>query len=309
MGDFVFFQTYVMLLIYQIQNVGRAMHTVMRCVADAKEMSEIYQQVPEVRDSLNARPLRVNSGQIEFHAVRFNYLEKPKQNVYTIDGFDLMVKPGEVLALVGHSGAGKSTLAKLLLRLYDLSSGYIAIDGQDIAEVTQRSLHQQIAFVPQEPGLFNRSILENIRCARPDASTEEVFEAARLAHAWEFIQELNEGFETVIGERGLKLSGGQRQRIALARAFLADAPLLILDEATSSLDSVTEHKIQKAIKNLLRGRTCIVIAHRLSTIQGADLIVVMEEGSIVEKGTHQELLHSKGVYANLWAHQTNYLNQ
>lgn len=228
-----------------------------------------------------------------------------------VENFTLRIKPGKTVAFVGHSGAGKSTLVKLLLRYFDLNSGYICIDHQDIANATQLSLRQQIAVVPQDPCLFHRTLRDNIAFAKPDASEEEIIAAAKRAHAWDFIQHLPGGLalDTVVGERGMKLSGGERQRIALARAFLADAPILVLDEATSSLDSNSEHQIQLAIKDLLRGRTCLVIAHRLSTIRCADQIIVMEKGAIKEKGTHSELLSKKGIYANLWAHQTDYLAQ
>jgi ATP-binding cassette subfamily B protein len=190
------------------------------------------------------------------------------------------------------------------MRCFNLDSGNIRIDRQDIARVTQLSLRQQIAVVPQDPNLFHRSLRENIAFARPDASEDEIIEAAQRARAWEFIQLLPEKLDTLVGERGVKLSGGERQRVALARAFLANAPILVLDEATSALDSITEHQIQLAIADLLKGRTCIIIAHRLSTIQRADKIIVMENGSIVEEGAHEELLSKEGVYADLWSHQS-----
>ena len=303
-ADFVFFQTYIIILMTQVWDIGAAMHRIFRCLADAKEMAEIYAKKPEVQDAVSARQLCVEEGEIDFHAVSFSYVDRENRAHHDVNNFTLRISARQSVALVGPSGAGKSTLVKLLLRYFDLNSGYIRIDGQDIADVAQLSLRQQIAIVPQQPDLFHRTLRENIAFARPDASDGEIMAVAKRAHAREFIQRLPEGLDTLVGERGVKLSGGERQRIALARAFLADAPILVLDEATSSLDSKTEHEIQLAIADLLRGRTCIVIAHRLSTIQRADRIIVMDNGSIREDGTHQKLLGQKGVYANLWEHQS-----
>ena len=306
-GDFVFFQSYVIILMSQIWNIGISTNRIFRYLADAKQMAEIFARESEVQDAPGARPLIVEDGKIEFHSVSFNYGNQSAHHDSTIEDFSLLVQPGQTLAFVGHSGAGKSTLAKLILRLYDIHSGYIRIDNQDIANVTQLSLRRQIAVVPQDPDLFHRSLRENIAFANPEASEEEIIAATKRAHAWEFIQRLPKGLDTIVGERGTKLSGGQRQRIALARAFLADAPILILDEATSALDSKTEHKIQSAIADLLVGRTCIVIAHRFSTIKNASRIIVMEDGAIKEDGTHKELLSQDGVYASLWKHQSGYI--
>ncbi len=309
-ADFVFFQAYVLLLMLQLWEIGGTMHKVLRNVADAKEMAEIFNQRPEVQDAPTARPLNVEDGEIEFHAVNFSYVDLETRERHDVNDFTLHIQPGQSVALVGHTGAGKSTLVKLLLRYFDLNAGYIRIDRQDVANVTQLSLRQQIAVVPQQPELFHRTLRENIAFARPDASEEEIIRAAKRAHAWEFINRLPDGINTLVGERGVKLSGGERQRIALARAFLADAPILILDEATSALDSKTEHQIQSAIADLLEGRTCIVIAHRLSTIRRVDRIIVMENGSIAEEGTHSELLNQDGVYADLWNHQSgNYIEE
>ena len=219
--------------------------------------------------------------------------------------FSLTVNPGEKIGLVGSSGSGKTTLTKLLLRFADIDSGEIAIDGQDIAEVTQASLREQIAYVPQEPLLFHRSVRENIAYGRPDATDTEIEKAAKKAGAYDFIVNLQDGFDTLVGERGVKLSGGQRQRIAIARAILKNAPILILDEATSALDSESEALIQKSLETLMKNRTSIVIAHRLSTIAKLDRIIVLENGRIVEDGTHDQLLAKKrGVYAKLWARQS-----
>ena len=218
--------------------------------------------------------------------------------------FDLKIPAGKTVGLVGVSGSGKTTLTKLLLRFADVMGGAIYIDGQDIRDVTQQSLREAIAYVPQESSLFHRSVFENIAYGKPGASEEEVIHAAKLANADEFIRELPEGYETLVGERGVKLSGGQRQRIAIARAILKDAPILVLDEATSALDSESEALIQGALSNLMKGRTSIVVAHRLSTIAGLDEIVVLKDGVIVEKGSHQELLVKNGEYSKLWSRQS-----
>ncbi len=304
MTGFIFFQTYALILVTQVWDIGNTMHRVFRSVAEAKEMAERYTQKPEVQDIVGARPLNVEEGEIEFHAVNFSYVDRETRERHDVNDFTLRILPGQSVALVGHSGAGKSTLVKLLLRYFDLNSGYICVDRQDTADVTQISLRQQVAVVPQQPELFHRTLRENIAFARPDASDEEIITAAKRAFAWDFISAFPDGLNTLVGERGVKLSGGERQRIALARAFLADAPILVLDEATSALDSKTEYQIQSAIADLLEGRTCIVIAHRLSTIQRADRIIVMEKGSIVEEGTHEDLLEQNGVYADLWTHQS-----
>ncbi|OGZ69230.1 MAG: hypothetical protein A3D44_00895 [Candidatus Staskawiczbacteria bacterium RIFCSPHIGHO2_02_FULL_42_22] len=304
MADFVFFQTWAIIIIDQVWQIGNIMNKVFRSVGEAKEMAALYTQKPEVQDAITARPLNVEDGEIEFHAVNFSYVDRETRAHHDVNDFTLHIPGGQSVALVGHTGAGKSTLVKLLLRYFDLNSGYIRIDRQDVVNVTQISLRQQIAVVPQQPELFHRTLRENIVFARPDASEEEIIVAAKRSHAWEFISRLPDGLNTLVGERGVKLSGGERQRIALARAFLADVPILVLDEATSALDSKTEHQIQSAIADLLEGRTCIVIAHRLSTIQRADRIIVMESGSIAEEGTHQELLDQGGVYAELWDHQS-----
>jgi ATP-binding cassette subfamily B protein len=216
----------------------------------------------------------------------------------------LRIQSGEHIGLVGKSGGGKTTITKLLLRFLDIQNGSIKIDGQDIAQVTQESLRRKIAYVPQEPLLFHRSLAENISYGKPGADQKEIEKVARMAHAHEFIKDLAHGYDTLVGERGVKLSGGQRQRIAIARAMLKDAPILVLDEATSALDSESEVLIQDALWKLMEGRTAIVIAHRLSTIQKMDRIIVMDDGKIVEEGTHKELTAQKGVYASLWDHQT-----
>jgi len=218
-----------------------------------------------------------------------------------VDNFNLEIKPGQTVALVGLSGSGKSTLMKLILRLHDIQKGKILIDGQDITKVTQESLRNQISLVPQDPILFHRTLMENIRYGRFNASDEEVIEASKLAHCDEFISKLHLGYETYVGERGIKLSGGERQRVAIARAILRNSPILILDEATSSLDSESEKYIQEALENLTREKTVIVIAHRLSTIKKVDRIVVLDKGKIIEDGSHLQLIKkNKGIYKQLW---------
>jgi ATP-binding cassette subfamily B multidrug efflux pump len=256
-------------------------------------------------DRPHARTLVVSRGEIRFEDVRFGY----GRETGVIDGLTLAVKPGEKIGLIGRSGAGKSTLVNLLLRFFDLEDGRILIDGQDVSEVTQESLRAQISVVTQDTSLLHRSIGENIRYGRPDASDAEIVAAAKLAHAHDFILELEDwkgrrGYDAQVGERGVKLSGGQRQRIAIARVILKDAPILVLDEATSALDSEVEAAIQQSLGTLMAGKTVIAIAHRLSTIARMDRLVVLDRGRIVEQGTHQELLRLGGAYASLWRRQS-----
>ena len=257
--------------------------------------------LPCIVDDKTDKPLKVTDAAIDIEHIGFKHDGK-KEKLF--DDFTLEIAPGKTVGLVGVSGSGKSTLTKLLLRFADVGEGAIYIDGQDIRGVTQKSLRDAIAYVPQESSLFHRSIFENIAYGRPGATDEEVYEAARLANADEFIVELPDGYDTLVGERGVKLSGGQRQRIAIARAILKDAPILVLDEATSALDSESEALIQEALKNLMKNRTSIVVAHRLSTIAGLDTIVVLSEGKIVEQGSHHELLKKGGEYAKLWSRQS-----
>lgn len=257
----------------------------------------------EVIDSKDAEDLIVKKGKIEFKKVTFNYSEEGEG---IFNNLSVTIKPGQKIGLVGFSGAGKSTFVNLLLRYFDIKSdnGVITIDNQDISKVTQESLRNHIALIPQESSLFHRSIMENIRYGKLDATDEEVMEAAKKAHCHEFISELKDGYGSLVGERGVKLSGGQRQRIAIARAILKDAPILILDEATSSLDTVTERCIQDSMKTLMEGRTVIAVAHRLSTLQDMDRILVFDKGEIIEDGSHDELLSKKdGRYAQLWKMQ------
>jgi len=264
-------------------------------------------QAPLVVDKPNARHLEVSKGRIQFQNIGFYYDENVDKEV--IQDFNLTIQPGERIGIVGRSGAGKSTLVNLLLRFYDLRSGQILIDGQDIAYVTQESLRAQIGMVTQDTSLLHRTVRENIIYGKPGASIDEMIAAAKQAEAHEFIRELvdkhqNSGYDTLVGERGVKLSGGQRQRIALARVMLKDAPILLLDEATSALDSEDELAIQSNLNKLMKGKTVVAIAHRLSTIAAMDRLIVMDEGGIVEEGTHTELLEKKGLYAQLWAHQS-----
>lgn len=297
-GDFVLIQVYIIGLFNNVWGLSREFRNINTAFADAGEMVHIMQQPHDVKDIPNAKVLNVSQGVIWFDDVSFSFHDK-----LVLDKFNLTIEHGQKIALVGSSGAGKSTITKLLLRLYDVGSGRILIDKQDAALVTQDSLRQAIGFVPQEPVLFHRTLIDNIRYGRLDASDAEVFEAAKLAHCHEFISKLPLGYKTFVGERGIKLSGGERQRVAIARAILKNAPILVLDEATSSLDSESESLIQDALSTLMQGKTVIVIAHRLSTIMRMDKIIVVDEGKVVASGTHLELLNQDGLYKKLWSIQ------
>lgn len=296
-GDFVLLQAYLLQVFDRLWDFGRVVRKLYNSVADAQEMVEILIEPHQIVDQPNAKKMIVTAGEVDFRNVRFHYAN----NLEVIKSLNLKVKPGEKVGLVGPSGAGKSTLSALIFRLHDLTSGGIYIDNQNIAEVAQESLRENISLVPQEPILFHRSLIENIRYGKRSATDEEVYEAARLAHCHEFINKMPEGYNTFVGERGIKLSGGERQRVAIARAILKNAPILVLDEATSSLDSETEHYIQDALNNLMVGKTTIVIAHRLSTIMKMDRIIVLNDGQIQETGNHDELLKkNSGIYQKLW---------
>lgn len=295
--------TYTGAVTNRLWQFGRIMRNINRSFGDAAEMTEILQIEPEVKDSNQIVPIKIHHGRIEFKNVLFRYPEG-KKNRPLFQGFNFLVKPGEKVGLVGHSGGGKTTVTRLILRFMDIDEGQILIDEQDIKELAQRDLRRSIAYVAQEPMLFHRSLLDNIRYGRPEASEQEVYTTAKMANIHEFIMGLPNRYETTVGERGVKLSGGQRQRVAIARAMLKNAPILVLDEATSALDSESEKLIQEALWRLIEGRTSIVVAHRLSTIQRMDRIVVLEDGKIVEQGSHKELLEHDGVYAKLWAYQS-----
>jgi ATP-binding cassette subfamily B protein len=301
--------TLYLIIIYTINLTNRlwqsmfVVRNINRAFGDAAEMTEILQLEPEVKDVEQPVELLVKNGNIRFDSVNFKYTEKSK-DTEVFNNLDLEIKGGEKVGLVGHSGGGKTTITKLLLRFADIQSGTILIDGVDISKVRQTDLRKSIIYVPQEPLLFHRSLADNIRYGKLSATHEEVVKAAKLAHADEFISQLSEGYETLVGERGVKLSGGQRQRVAIARAMLKDAPILVLDEATSALDSESEKLIQDALWKLMDKKTAIVIAHRLSTIQKMDRIVVLENGQIAEQGSHKELLDKNGIYAKLWSHQS-----
>ena len=296
-GDVTFVLTSYFLVNGRLREVGMHVRNLQRGVNEIEDLI-VFERTPRgVADRADATDLDARYGTIQFDHVTFGYGNRAEP-LYR--DFRLAIASGERVALVGPSGSGKSTFVKLVQRLYDVDGGQILIDGQNIATVTQASLRRAIAAVPQDPVLFHRSLAENIAYARPDASEEEIRVAGRLAHAEEFILDLPQGYDTLVGERGVKLSGGERQRIALARAFLADAPILILDEATSSLDSITEAKIQESIERLMTGRTTIVIAHRLSTVRSVDRILVFSDGRIVEQGTPGEMLaREDGLYRQL----------
>ncbi len=297
-GLFVFIIALYAQMLHTLLFIGRAFNNTARAFGEMEEgLSEIL--LPhDIIDEAVAQQLTAGKGEIKWESVFFKY-----QDTVVFDNFDLSIKAGERIGLVGSSGAGKTTFVSLLLRQHDVQGGSISIDGQNIAEVTQDSLREHIAVVPQEPMLFHRSIKENIAYGKPHATDEEIIEVAKKAQAHEFIITLEKGYDTLVGERGVKLSGGQKQRVAIARAMLKNAPILILDEATSALDSESEVAIQKALHELMEGKTVIAIAHRLSTLREMDRIIVLEKGKITEEGTHTQLVKKKGVYARLWEHQ------
>ena len=296
-GTFVLAQTYIIGLSQQLWGLNRIIRNIYQSLADSRQMVEILLTDYEIKNAPDAKKLIVNKGEIVFNDVSFDF---GKDNE-VLSNINITIKPGEKVAIVGPSGAGKTTFVRLIMRLYNLTKGKISIDGQDISGVAQDSLRENISFVPQDPILFHRTLLENIRYGRRDATDEEVKEAAHLAHCDEFIENLPLKYETFVGERGIKLSGGERQRVAIARAILKRAPILIFDEATSSLDSYSESLIQDALKNLMSSCTTIVIAHRLSTVKKMDRIISMSDGFIVEDGTHDELANKdSGLYKKLW---------
>ena len=294
-GDVVLLYTLTTNIINHIWDTSNILRDINRTLGDAAEMVKILDTPTEIEDHTD-RPLVVSSAEIDFHNITFQHSDSKTP---LFENFSLKINAGERIGLVGISGSGKTTLTKLLLRFSDVQKGEILIDGQDISSVTQHSLRESIAYVPQETLLFHRSIAENIAYGKPNASRDEIERVAHLASADDFIEKMPEGYETLAGERGNKLSGGQRQRVAIARAFLKDAPILILDEATSALDSESEAAIQKATERLMKGRTSIVVAHRLSTIANLDRIVVLKDGKIIEQGTHDQLIAENGSYKHL----------
>ncbi len=295
-GDVAFAVTSFIVMAGYLRTFGENTRMLQKGLDDMSDVADYMRTSPQLADRAQARPFQGQSGAVVFDKVTFGY-DRASYPLY--ENFSLAIAPGERVALVGSTGAGKSTFVKLLQRLYDVDEGRILIDGQDIATVTQASLRRAIAVVPQDPNLFHRTIAENIAYARPEATMDEIILAAKRARAHEFIARLPLGYDTAVGERGVKLSGGERQRVAIARAFLADAPIQVLDEATSSLDVETERQVQAAMEELMAGRTTVVIAHRLSTIRHADRILVFEGGRVIEEGGHFELVAKGGAYARL----------
>jgi ATP-binding cassette, subfamily B, bacterial len=296
-GDVALLQAYIFRISDKLWNTGKNVRTIYEALADANEMTEMLITPHQVKDAPSAKTLVVKRGEIEFKNVDFGYYGDLK----VLESFNLKIPKNQKVAIIGPSGGGKSTIIKLLFRFLDITNGKILIDGQDISAFTQDSLRTNLALVPQDPILFHRTLLENISYAKPKSSKDDIIKAARAAHCHEFISSFPDGYETLVGERGIKLSGGERQRVAIARAILKDAPILVLDEATSSLDSESEMYIQDALKSLMKNKTTIVIAHRLSTIMQMDRIIVLEKGKITEEGKHAELLKAKqGTYQKLW---------
>jgi ATP-binding cassette subfamily B protein len=302
LGEIVLVQIYILSITGSMWNFGRVVRNIERSLSDAYEMTMTLGQDHSVKDPINPQAININKGAIEFNDVSFKYDDSNS----LFKNFNIVIARGQKVGLVGPSGGGKSTITKLLLRLMDIQKGQISIDGQDISQIRQDELREHIAYVPQEPILFHRSLKENIAYGNPSASDEDIIKASKSSHADEFIKDLKDGYDTLVGERGVKLSGGQRQRIAIARAMLkTKSPILLLDEATSALDSENEKLIQDGLWRLMQNRTVIVIAHRLSTIQHMDRILVIDKGSVIEDGRHQELILKKdGVYAKLWQRQS-----
>lgn len=292
---------YIRTILMRLWDLNGTFRAITRLFGDANDMTEIFMISPEIADSTDAKKFTVTKGDLSFDNVTFTY---PEAKEALFHNFNLHIEHGQKVGLVGHSGSGKTSITKLTLRFMDIQSGNITIDGHNIADMKQSDLRDAISYVPQEPLLFHRSIAENISYGKHQATLEEIKTAAKKAHAHEFIVDLPEGYDTLVGERGVKLSGGQKQRIAIARTFLKNAPIIVLDEATSALDSESEVLIQDALLRLMEGKTAIVIAHRLSTIQRMDSVIVLAHGSIAEQGTHEALLSNKGIYADLWKHQS-----
>ncbi len=300
-GTIVLVQSYILVIFSSLLSIGQHIVRFFQDLTRAQEMVDILDLDKGVKDPKNPESLSVSEGRIEFENVSFTYEE---DNEHILDNFSLTIRPGEKVGIVGPSGAGKSTITKILLRFIDIKGGSIKIDGYEIRNVKQQDLRNNIAYVPQDAIMFHRTIRENITYAKPDASDEEIFRVAEKARIHNFILSLPQGYDTLVGERGVKLSGGERQRIAIARAMLKDAPLLLLDEATSSLDTVSEVAIKEALHELMKKKTTLIIAHRLSTVKELDRIVVLDNGKIIEEGFHSQLIQNCGLYATLWSHQS-----
>lgn len=298
-GFVVLVQIYITQLDMAVWSLGNAIIGLQTSISDTKEMVEIFETPIEIEDPVKPEKCLIDKGHIIFENVSFEY----KDGSHVFKNFNLEIKPGQKVGFVGHSGSGKTTITNLLLRFEDVQKGAVKIDGQDIRLIKQDDLRKNISYVPQEPALFHRTLSENIGYGKPNAKQKDILVASKKAHAHEFIKDFKDGYETLVGERGVKLSGGQRQRVAIARVMLKDAPILVLDEATSSLDSISENLIQKAFDEAMKGRTTLVIAHRLSTIEKMDRIIVLDKGKIVEDGTHAELLAKEGYYFKLWRAQ------
>lgn len=298
-GDFVLINAITMQIFMPLNFLGFVYREIRGSLANIENMFGLLKKQPQIEDKINAQEIKVSKGRIEFSKVNFQY--HPDRPI--LKNINFTIQPGQKVAIVGPSGSGKSTLIKLLFRFYDVTAGRISIDGQSVADVTQESLRKHIGIVPQDTVLFNDSILENVRYGRTDASDDEVREALGMAHLTQFIDNLPDGWQTRVGERGLKLSGGEKQRVAIARTILKRPPILLFDEATSSLDSQSERAILRAFNEIAEGHTSIVIAHRLSTIVDADQILVLEQGELKESGSHQQLLSKEGVYYHLWQAQ------
>jgi len=295
-GEFSMVAGLAIMLIEAARGLSRSFLEFFEYLGNISDGVAVFVQPHEIVDKPEATVLKVDRGEIAFNEVKFIY----KEGLQVFENLDVTIDSKQQVGLVGFSGSGKSTFVNLVLRLFEPQSGSIEIDGQNILDVTQDSLRENVSMIPQDPQLFHRSLMENIRYGRLDASDDEVIEAAKKAHAHEFILQTEKQYDSLVGERGVKLSGGQRQRVAIARAILKNAPILILDEATSALDSVTEKKIQLGLDNLMKGRTVVVVAHRLSTISHMDRILVFDQGRIIEDGSHQQLLVRDGHYARLW---------
>ncbi|CCN48722.1 ABC transporter B family member 25 [Vibrio nigripulchritudo MADA3029] len=298
-GGFVMVNAYMMQVMMPLNFLGYVYREIRQSLIDMGEMFDLLRQVPDVKDKENAPDLNVKQGEVVFDQIDFHY--DPQRQI--LNNISLNIEAGQTVAIVGSSGSGKSTLGRLLFRFYDVTSGAIRIDGQDLRDVTQDSLHNAIGVVPQDTVLFNDSIYYNIAYGRPDATYEEVVQAAKAAKIHTFVEQLPDGYQTQVGERGLKLSGGEKQRVGIARTLLKNPPILLLDEATSALDTETEREIQESLKQMGEGRTVLTIAHRLSTIVDSDVIVVFSEGQIIERGSHEALLKKGGQYAQMWLSQ------